>query len=287
MFGRKMENRHRTYTGKSQLLLVSTMGGLNERGPVPLHRQLREILTRRISSGDYRPGERIPSERELCQEYGVSRTTVRQTLNDLVHEGLLIRVPAKGTFVAPPKIDQDLARVRRFSETITSTGRVPVTRVLSAGLIPPPERVRIALRLQEEEAVCIEVVGFADDDPLAYYRVYLPLKTGVSAAREMTLAQQEGRASFELILKHLMEVYNLTPAWVDQTFEAVKADERVAAILGIAAGDAIFASARIIYSTEGVPIEHDEVFYRGDRYRFSIRRLYIPEAGPSGILKRR
>jgi len=250
---------------------------LNEKGPVPLHRQLREILTRRISAGDYRPGDRIPSERELCQQYGVSRTTVRQTLNDLVHEGILIRVPAKGTFVAPPKIEQDLARVRRFSETITSTGRVPVTRLLSAGRIPAPERVRSALRLQEEETVCIEVLGFADDDPLAYYRVYLPVRTGVSAADEMTLAQREGRASFELIGEHLMKVYNLTPGWVDQTFEALIADETAAAILGIATGDAIFASTRIIHSTEGVPIEYDEILYRGDRYRFSIRRLFTPQ----------
>lgn len=250
------------------------MTGLNARGPVPLHRQLREILIHKIGSGEYRPGDRIPSERELCQEYGVSRTTVRQTLNDLVHEGLLIRVPAKGTFVAPPKIEQDLSRVRRFSETVTRFGRVPATRVLSAARVPAPGQVRSALNLQEDEAVCIEVVGCADEEPLAYYRVYLPLSTGASVAHEMAAAQREGRVSFELILEHLREVYNLTPAWVDQTFEAVPADERLAGILGITAGAAVIASIRVIYSAEGVPMEYDEVFYRGDRYRFSIRRVY-------------
>lgn len=255
-------------------MVTQAMKRLNEKEPIPLHRQLREILVNRIALGHYLPGDRIPSERELCQEYGVSRTTVRQTLNDLVHEGLLIRVPAKGTFVAPPKIEQDLERVSRFSETVTRAGRVPVTKVLSICRVPPPEQVRKALDLMDDEVVCLELLGYADDEPLAYYRVYLPARTGTSVVGKIARAQEEGRVAFGMILEHLKEAFGLSPAWTHQTFEAQIVEEGVAGILGIAPGEAVFASTRVIYTSEGIPVEYDEIFYRGDRYRFSIRRVY-------------
>jgi GntR family transcriptional regulator len=248
---------------------------LDNRSPVPLHRQLRSALVGAIATGRYRPGERIPSERLLCRVYGVSRTTVRQTVNELVQEGHLVRVPAKGTFVAIPKIEQDLARVSRFSETVAAAGHMPTVRVLSVREIAPSEEVARALELSPGERVIrIDVLGCADTDPLVLYRVHLRAAWGAPIARDLLRAQAEGAASFGMILERLHTDQGLAPAWAVQSYEAGVADDGTAALLGIAAGAPVFLSTRTIHTAEGVPIEHDEVVYRGDKYRFTIRRLY-------------
>lgn len=225
--------------------------------------------------GQYRPGDRIPSERALCEAYGVSRTTVRHTVSQLVYDGRLIRVPAKGTFVAPPKIEQDLARVNRFSETVAASGRHPVVRVLSTAEIDPPERVSRALELSPGDRVIrIDVVGLADVQPLVFYRVHLRSDVGASVAAQLRRAQDAGGATFRMILDQLREAHGLASAWAVQSYEAGLADEGIADILGVQPGDPVFLSTRTVYTAEGAPIEHDEVFYRGDQYRFTIRRIY-------------
>lgn len=248
---------------------------LNEQAPTPLHRQLRESLVREITDGRFGPGMRIPSERILCRMYGVSRTTVRQTVNDLVHEGRLVRIPAKGTFVAPPKIEQDLAHVIRFSETIAASGRTPRIRIISRTLLIPPRLVQDALELAPTaEVVHLDILGYADEDPLVLYRVHLPHEFGQTVADELMRAQVEGTAAFSMILGSINRIAGLAASWTVQSYEATQAHEQVAPLLGIQPGDPIFASTRTIYTSQGVPIEYDEVLYRGDRYRFTIRRTY-------------
>lgn len=248
---------------------------LNENGPVPLHRQLKEVLIREINGGQYQPGTKIPSERALCHAYGVSRTTVRQTVNDLVHEGRLLRIPAKGTFVAPPKIEQDLARVSRFSETIVAAGRTPKIRILSSTRLTPGVESQRALELSPgEEVVRLDVVGYADESPLVFYRVYLPEEYGDPIAGELMRAQAAGTVAFSMILDSLKRITGLTPTWVIQSYESIVADAQTVEHLALQSGDPVFSSTRTIYADEGIPVEYDEILYRGDSYRFTIRRAY-------------
>lgn len=247
---------------------------LNGRGPLPLHSQLKEALRRDVLRR-YRPGEQIPSEREICRAYGVSRTTVRHTVTQLVQEGRLLRVPAKGTFIAAPKIQQDLARVIRFSETVSAIGRTPRIRVLSAVEIDAPAAAAQALELSDSERVtCIEVLGLADDQPLVLYRVHLRASIGAPVAAVLLRAQDRGAATLAMILEEIRERTGLAPAWAVQSYEAARIADPDAGLLGLRPGDAIFVSSRTIYAAEGIPIEYDQVLYRGDQYRFTIRRAY-------------
>src|SRR5690349_19645318 len=100
-------------------------------GPTPLYDQLKEILRQEIAKGAYRPEEQLPSETQLVQRYNISRTTVRQALNDLVNEGILYRRQGKGTFVAPPKIEQELVRLTDFVEDMAQAGLNPSSKVIS------------------------------------------------------------------------------------------------------------------------------------------------------------
>ncbi|MDR7484823.1 MAG: GntR family transcriptional regulator [Armatimonadota bacterium] len=248
---------------------------LHREAAKPLYKQLEADLVRSIRSGRFRPGQRIPSEREICATYGVSRTTVRQTMSDLVASGLLIRVPARGTFVASPKIDQDLTRVVRFSEAVAAAGYRPSARLLGIRTVPAPPPASQALGLPAgEPVVVVDMLSLGDGAPLAFYRIHLPVETGDPTARALLAAEAEGRVTFGLVLEHVRRVCGLEPAQVVQTYEAAPAPEEIARVLGIPEGAAIVASARTVLTASGVPITHDQAYYRGDRYRFTIRRAY-------------
>jgi len=248
---------------------------LHRQAATPLHRQLGAALAKEIRGGRFGPGERIPSEREICKTFGVSRTTVRQTIGELVRAGLLMRVPARGTFVAPPKIDQDLTRVVRFSEAVSAAGYRPSSRLVGIRRTAAPAAAAQALGLSAgEPVVVVDMLSLGDGAPLAFYRIHLPVETGEPTARALLAAEAEGRVTFGLVLDHIHRIAGLAPAQVVQTYEAVAASQELARMLGVGEGAALIASARTVLTAAGVPITHDDAYYRGDRYRFTIRRAY-------------
>src|SRR3989304_4557089 len=107
----------------------------------PLYLQLRNQLTTEIREGHFPTHERIPSERDLAEKYKVSRMTARQALLDLVRDGLAYTRVGKGTFVAEPKIDQQLRTLTGFSQDVQVRGGRPSSQVLEAKVIPATPEV--------------------------------------------------------------------------------------------------------------------------------------------------
>lgn len=101
------------------------MPTLERSNPLPLYYQLKEVLRQQIRAGHLEPHAAIPSEPELVASYHVSRATVRQALNELVHEGLLYRQHGKGTFVCEPRIQKTLSELASFSEELKRRGKQP------------------------------------------------------------------------------------------------------------------------------------------------------------------
>src|SRR5918994_5276433 len=116
--------------------MVQCMTGIVKTGPLPRYYQLKEVIRERIRSGDWAPGTLIPSERQLCERYGISRMTARQSITDLVNEGLLYREQGKGTYVGRPKIAQQLLRLTGFTEDMKVREQRPGAKVLAAELWP-------------------------------------------------------------------------------------------------------------------------------------------------------
>ena len=106
------------------------MPQLDRSGGVALYYQLETILRRRVESGDFAPGDQLPTEDELMEQFGVSRATVRRALADLSDQGLLVRRAGKGTFVIGPKLNQGLNVLVSFSEQIRAIGKTPSSRLL-------------------------------------------------------------------------------------------------------------------------------------------------------------
>src|SRR3954447_21073705 len=115
---------------ESQMSFPSWAGGRSmtesvKSGPLPRYYQLKEIIRERIRSGEWPTGSLIPSERELCERYGISRMTARQSITELVTEGLLYREQGKGTYVGRPKIAQQLLRLTGFTEDMQARAQKP------------------------------------------------------------------------------------------------------------------------------------------------------------------
>jgi GntR family transcriptional regulator len=253
--------------------MAGARSSIDHRGPVPLHAQLREILQNWIESGQLARGERIPSERELCERFRVSRTTVRQALAQAEREGLLVRIHGKGTFVAPPKIAQPLVHITGFADTIRARGQEPAMRVL--GVRSVPADVALAALLGTEAGAPlteISILGLADGEPMVLYVSHLPPGLGPQVADKARERAGQGRpfTMYELY----GEILGLRTVKVQQTFEAAPADETTARILHLRRGAPVFAVTSLVRDDRGNPLEHRRATYRGDKYRFNVQREY-------------
>ena len=104
---------------------------LDKQSPIPMYVQIEDYLKNQILQGDFVIGVAIPSERELTDTFGVSRMTVRQSITNLVNEGLLYREKGRGTYVATPKIEQPLSGLTSFTEDMLSRGMKPSNKLIS------------------------------------------------------------------------------------------------------------------------------------------------------------
>src|SRR5215210_2988344 len=137
-------------------------------GPLPRYYQLKEIIRERLRTGEWAPGSLIPSERELCERYGISRMTARQSISELVNEGLLYREQGKGTFVGHPKIAQQLLRLTGFTEDMRAREQRPGAKVLRAEMWPAAAATAERLRVRLGQPVYrLRRLRLADSEPLA------------------------------------------------------------------------------------------------------------------------
>src|SRR3712207_709606 len=126
---------------------------LNQRSPVPLYFQLAELIKEQIKHGALKPGYRLPAERELAEQAGISRMTVRQAINHLVLEGVLVVKHGAGTFVAEPKLTHEALHLSGFTEEMARRGIAATSRVLEQALVAPAQPVAAALKLEPDDLV--------------------------------------------------------------------------------------------------------------------------------------
>jgi GntR family transcriptional regulator len=226
-------------------------------GSQPKYRLLREALIERIR--DLPEGSALPTERELCADFGVSRATVRHALQRLESEQRIYRRQGKGTFVARRKIEQRLG-LTSHTEEMRARGMVPGSKLIDVSRIPASSEVATALRLAEgTELLQIERLRLADGEPIAIEVLYLQAERfdGISAALG------ESGSFYQL----LHSDYGVELASAEETIEAVVAGAREAALLGCGQAAPLLLLSRLSLDTRGRPIEYVRSLYRGDRFR--------------------
>jgi GntR family transcriptional regulator len=225
---------------------------------------VRRVLTDRISSGQYRPGQRLGDERTLAADLGVSRATIRLALAALQDTGMVRRVPGRGggTFVAKGKIERDLSRIVGVPALLRSQGVVAGTRVLSARLAEPGDIAAQALRTRPGDLVVDLVrIRLADGSPFSLENAKLPAKR-FPGLLELPL----GGSVYELIEEH----FDVKPARATERIEVTAAAPDEAMILDVEPGAPLLAITRTVTDDDGEPIEYSRDLFRADRTRIVV-----------------
>lgn len=230
--------------------------------PLPKYYQLEGVL--REQAATWEPGQSVPSEAELCQTYGVSRTTARKALDDLTREGLFYRVQGKGTFVAQSKVSERFAQhTVGFYEDMVSRGYNVRTDVREQVVIDAPGHIAGKLNLMTGESVVKLVrVRYIASEPILISTTYLPHRMCPGLERE--------DLSDTSLYAVLRERYGIIPARGTRTIGAASSTEEEAALLGIAATVPLLVLTTTMYDMREQPIEYGFARHRADRSEIEI-----------------
>lgn len=232
---------------------------LDPSSALPLYKQLVHVIKDDIVSGRLKPNQRISSEAELSQDYGISRITVRTAISELVEEGMLVKRQGKGTFVASNNA-RDVHQFINFTQSAQMQGMQPSTKVLEAKMMDAtPEDVG-ALELQPgSQIVFICRVRYADGRPVSYERTYF-------APEYRYLLDHDLTGSLYDLLK---ETRSIVPMHSYSSVELCNANETEAKYLQVHPGDALMLMIDLVYDQQKKPI-HRSKQIMGPGFKFHV-----------------
>ena len=231
---------------------------------ITAHAQIEDWLADEIAAGQLTPGDRLPTEHDLAAWLGVSRMTLRHALSELSQRGLVTRTVGRGggTFVAEPKLEQDLTTLAGFSEQLRRRGKVASARVLAATHIPASPAAAAALELAEGDAVHdVRRIRLADGKPIVIEHSQFP----AALFPDLLDCRLDG-SLYEL----LADRYGQRPHRAKESLEPVVAGVREAEALEVDEGAPLMLVERTAYSQAGQPLEYARDLFRGDRTRVVV-----------------
>ena len=238
----------------------------------PAAERIRRQLLDRIQHGLLRPGQRLGAERDLAQELGVSRSTVRQALAALERAGAVRRVPGRGggTFVRSQKVERDLSRVVGVPALLRAQGMTSGSRIINTAIAEADEETASALELGPR-AYVVDVVRIrlADGSPISLEHVRLPAERF-----PQLLDLPLGGSLYDLLEEH----YDTVPGEAEEHIEVVAAGEDEASILGTDPGAPLLSITRTTKDADGVVFEYSHDLFRADRTIISVRTPATPRS---------
>lgn len=240
---------------------------------IPVYQQLNSLLRESIRQGEFAPGERFLTERQVCERFGVSRATANKALSNLVAEGLLIFRKGVGTFVANGLLQYDTRVLVSFTEKAEAAGKTPATVVRCLQLLTAhelPELVRRALALHTAERVYYaERIRLADETPVILEHRYI-VERFCPNLRESDLVGS--------LYALWTRTYHLEIVGADEIIRAVALQGEEARLLAVRNGTAGFLVISTGYLKDETPLWWENTWYRGDLYEFHNRLGPIQQA---------
>jgi len=224
---------------------------IDRNSPLPLYAQVRRGLEARLAGGEWRPGDRIPGEPELCKEYGVSRPVIRQALQELAMEGAIVRRKGLGTFVAEPKVvSRSLVHsLVGFYQDMEQMGLATETRVIEQALLPAGEKIGARLRTDVlTPVVKISRVRSVGGHPVVLVNSFLPYALCPS------LIQADLR--HQSLYAFLEQEYGLRIAAGRREIEAVLASDEEGRLLEVERGAPLLRLESVSFLEDGQPMEY-------------------------------
>ncbi|MGA2642271.1 MAG: GntR family transcriptional regulator [Spirochaetia bacterium] len=254
-----------------------------EEGALPLYYQIIRIVERKIVEGSLRAGDQLPTEQELCDQYKVSRTTVRQALLQLVNDGVLYRKQGKGTFVAKPKLLRSITNLYSFSASMEEIGVVPSSRVMEQNRVSAPHNVIDKLELGDSnnDVIRITRLRLANGDPLMIETSYVPYRLAPRLVEE-DLAHGS-------LYSILSSSYRLHVTDAEETYESIVLKAEEAELLQCTPFSPGFFIERLAFLEAGIPVEYSNSVVCASRCKLVTRlrnkratfeRKIIPSSKP-------
>lgn len=240
------------------------MSQIIKNNPLPLYFQLKEIIKKDIKSGFLKPGDLILSERELIEYYNISRTPVRQAINELVNEGLLRREHGKGTFVAHQKIEQRfLEQLNSFHDEMMRKGLSFKTKVIQKQIVENDSCLREVFGTSVQKFFRIDRLRFINRDPSVIVTTYIPYSIAPNLFKE--------NFEIESLYNILQTKYEVNLCFAERVIESINVTIEDAEILGLEDLTAILLTRTTGYLEDNTPVEYSIGSYRGDLNRFTIK----------------
>jgi GntR family transcriptional regulator len=246
---------------------------INRSSAIPYYVQVKDTIQAHIHAGTWQPGDQLPGEPELCRMFSVSRTVIRQALNDLVNKGFLIREKGKGTFVAQPKIRESLVqKLTGFYQDMVEQGHTPRTQVLRQESTPASRKVADYLQITPgTPVIAIERLRFVQEIPIQLVTTYIPFSL-CSALLNVDLSNQSLYAFLE-------QTCGVTMAWGHRSIEAVPANDYEAHLLRVQRGAPLILLDSVSFLSDGTAAEYYHALHRGDRTRFEVELIRVEAHG--------
>jgi GntR family transcriptional regulator len=236
---------------------------------IPYYYQLIEIIKSQVNQGLWLPGEKMPSELELCESYGVSRTVVRQALRELEMDNVIYRRKGKGTYVAKPKINEGLIqKLTGFYQDMVERGLDPETEVLYQQIKSAEPKVAKYLEIPVgTDVIDIKRLRSIHGEPIQLVTTYIPHMI----APNLINIDLSDRSLYE----YLETEYEIKIARGVRYIEAVLANHEEAMLLEIDEGDPLVMLDSVSYNETGQAIEYYHALHRGDRSRFEVELIRL------------
>lgn len=232
---------------------------LNYLNSIPLYEQLEVIIKKRVIDGEYT--NQIPSERQLIDEFRVSRSTVRQAIESLVQGGILKKIPGKGTFVNHKPIQDWLGNLSSTNEVIDKMGMTPGAKLIGVEIIELKKRLKEIIEL--DEVYRFKRIRYANKTPIGIENNYYPLYIG----EKLEQFDLNTSAFYDLIEKDM----GIPIKEADQIIKAGNLNKEDAELLGGANGFGVLIAERKLVDHQNNFIEFEEAFYRSDMYEFKLK----------------
>jgi GntR family transcriptional regulator len=232
---------------------------------IPLYVQLGDVLRQQIRSGELPVNTKLPSERELCERYDVSRITVRKTISELLSEDLIYTAPGKGSYVAPPSLDDQWRPFNSFTEDMLQRGQTATSRILDAQILHADDAQAKQFNLPRgAELVMIRRLRSTKEDkrPIVLQESWLPHH------------RCPGLLDFDLKNRSLFDIlrteYRIRLARAATVISAALGEENICHLLGLTPPAAVLINLQTTYNEHDEIIEYSRSTYRGDRYTLQI-----------------
>lgn len=231
---------------------------------IPVYCQIKESILEEISSGRLKPGDKILSEPQLKEKFGVSRMTARSAVTELVSEGYLVRKQGYGTYIQKPRIETNQERFLGFKADMESRGFTVRSRVLLTEQINTPDFIQPILKVgREEDVYRIKRLRFANNEPIVIHESYIPVK------------QCPGLLEYDVEKESLYSLYRIRYKKIIESatehLEAIPADKETGFLLEINKGMPVLFIQRTSFLQDNVPFEYSRSWFRGDRYIFDVK----------------